>query len=82
VQVSLAGVGLWLRSLGRLPGGQTVLRPDVEPFLYDSPCGFGTPGQVTPATLRAMRHAAQFSATPARWVRPAMPPGSHPPAWP
>ncbi len=79
VQVSLAGVGLWLRSLGRLDHGLAATRPDVTPWLEDNACGFGPGGQ---GTLRAVRHAAQLSATPARWARPAMPPGSHAPVWP
>jgi hypothetical protein len=33
------------------------------------------------ATLRALRHAPRFSATPAGLDLPAMPPGSHTPAW-
>jgi len=79
VQVSLAGVGRWLRGLGRVPDGLAARAPDVQPLLEDSTCGFGPGGQ---AVLRAMRHAAEFSATPARWRRPAMPPGSHAPVWP
>jgi hypothetical protein len=79
VQVSLAGVGGWLRRLGRVADGLAAQRPDLAPYLEDSVCGFGRNGR---GTLRAMRHAAQFSATPAGWVRPSMPPGSHPPAWP
>jgi hypothetical protein len=34
-----------------------------------------------PARLRALRHAPRFSATPAGLDLPAMPPGSHAPAW-
>ena len=79
VQVSLAGVGLWLRSLGRMDNGLAAIRPDITPWLEDSTCGFGPGGQ---GTLRAVRHPAQLSATPARWVRPSMPPGSHAPVWP
>ena len=104
VAVSLAGVGLWLRSLGRVAarsvaqsatqsaagaqGGaagkvSAPTRPAIEPWLDETACGFGDAGQPGGmATLRAVRHAAQFSATPARWVRPSMPPGSHPPVWP
>ncbi|MBL8352827.1 MAG: CoA transferase [Burkholderiaceae bacterium] len=78
VQVSLAGVGHWLRSLGRVRDGFAVQRPAIEPWLEDSRCGFGEGGQ---AVLRALRHAAQFSATPAGFDRPSMPPGSHPPSW-
>lgn len=81
VRVTLAGVGAWLRSLGRVADGLAALRPDVAPYLEDSPCGFGPDGGPGTATLRAMRHAATFSATPAGWVQPSMPPGSHPPAW-
>ena len=79
VQVSLAGVGLWLRSLGRMDKGLAAARPDITPWLQDSTCGFGAGGQ---GALRAVRHPAQLSATPARWVRPSMPPGSHAPVWP
>jgi crotonobetainyl-CoA:carnitine CoA-transferase CaiB-like acyl-CoA transferase len=79
VEVSLAGVGLWLRSLGRLDDGLAATKPDITPWLEDSACGFGRNGQ---ARLRAVRHAAQLSLTPARWLRPSMPPGSHAPVWP
>jgi hypothetical protein len=74
VRVSLAGVGQWLRSLGRIAGGWSVPRPAFDPYLEESDSGYGR--------LVGMRHAAQFSATPARWLRPSMPPGSHPPVWP
>ena len=74
VAVSLAGVGHWLRGLGRVAGGLACTAPPLAPYLDESPSGFGL--------LRAMRHAPQFSATPAAWPRPAMPPGSHAPAWP
>jgi hypothetical protein len=39
----------------------------------ESESGFGR--------LVAIRHAAQMSATPARWVHPSAPLGSHAPAW-
>lgn len=81
VRVSLAGVGAWLRSLGRVADGLAVQRPDIAPYLEDSPCGFAQHGGTGTARLRAVRHAAWFSATPAVWVRPSMPPGSHAPAW-
>ena len=79
VEVTLAGVGHWLRSLGRVAGGLATQAPDIAPYLEDSLCGFGKPGA---GRLRAVRHAAVFSATPAGWDRPSMPPGSHPPLWP
>lgn len=74
VQVSLAGVGRWLRSLGRVPQGFDAQRPPFEPYLDASVSGFGR--------LVALRHAARFSRTPAVWRRPSMPPGTHAPRWP
>jgi crotonobetainyl-CoA:carnitine CoA-transferase CaiB-like acyl-CoA transferase len=74
VRVSLAQTARWLRTLGRVPDGIGSATPAIEPFLEITDSGFGT--------LAAVRHAAKFSATPARWSRVSMPPGSHPPAWP
>ncbi|VTU17664.1 Formyl-coenzyme A transferase [Variovorax sp. SRS16] len=74
VQVSLAQTGHWLRGLGRVPHGLAAARPDFAPWLETSTSGFGE--------LRAMRHSAQLSRTPAAWPRPSMPPGSDPPVWP
>jgi hypothetical protein len=77
VRVSLAQTGRWLWNLGRLPDGLKTadLKADaVLPFVEDAPSGFGP--------LRAVSHSAVLSKTPARWVRPAMPLGSHPAQWP
>jgi crotonobetainyl-CoA:carnitine CoA-transferase CaiB-like acyl-CoA transferase len=76
VQVSLAGVGGWLRGLGRVPvlQGQPAVRPPIEPYMETVDSGFGR--------LQVLRHAARFSATPAHWRRASMPPGSHPACWP
>jgi crotonobetainyl-CoA:carnitine CoA-transferase CaiB-like acyl-CoA transferase len=73
VQVSLAGVGRWLRGLGRT-APVAPERPPLAPYVETLDSGFGR--------LQTLRHAAQFSATPAHWRRPSMPPGSHPAAWP
>lgn len=73
VQLSLAQTGQWLRGLGRVPGGSAVTKPQLDPFLETSACGFGE--------LRAVRHSAQLDRTPAHWDRLSMPPGSDPPAW-
>ena len=81
VRVCLAGVGLWLRSLGRQADGLATQAPSLAPWLEHSPCGFGT-GPAGSGVLQALRHPAQFSATPARWRRQSMPPGSHAPVWP
>ncbi len=79
VRISLAGVGLWLRSLGRQPGGLAAQRPDITPLLEDSPSGFGLTGK--PGVLRAVRPAAWFPTLPLPGLLPSMPPGSHPPVW-
>ena len=76
VQVSLAGVGHWLRGLGRVSALQALQaqRPPIDPYVEAVDSGFGR--------LQVLRHAAHFSATPVRWRRDSMPPGSHPPRWP
>jgi hypothetical protein len=74
VQVSLAQTGHWVRGLGRVEAGLSAAKPDAQPYMETSASGFGE--------LVAMRHSARLSRTPARWRRPAMPPGTHAPAWP
>lgn len=77
VRVSLAGVGHWLRQMGQRPQDLATVPPAADEFealMDEQYSGFGR--------LRALRHTAQFSRTPAGWTRPAMPPGSHAPAWP
>jgi len=76
VRVSLACTGEWIKRLGRLDAGLSApgLAPaDIDAALEESGSGFGR--------MRATRHAARLSATPPRWDLPAMPLGSHAPAW-
>src|SRR5581483_7803446 len=77
VRVSLAQTGHWIRSLGRDPDG--LRRPDpkidaVRGRLDEVDSGFGR--------LTTVRHAADFEETPARWMRPSVPLGTHQAAWP
>ncbi|MCK1516733.1 CoA transferase [Bradyrhizobium sp. 190] len=77
VQVSLAQTGRWLWNLGRVADGlntRDLTGEIVRPFIEEASSGFGA--------LRAVRHSAVLSKTPAFWARPAMPLGSHPPQWP
>lgn len=77
VRVSLARSGRWLQSLGRLANGLDCPEPApalIAGLLAEQESGFGK--------LAALRHTAQLSETPARWIRPAVPLGSHPPRWP
>lgn len=74
VQVSLAGVGHWMRSMGRVAQGVNAKAPAFMPYLETFESGFGR--------LVALRHAAEFSHTPAHWARPSVPPGTHAACWP
>lgn len=77
VRVSLAATGRWLWNLGRVDNGFAATSPqraEVGDFLEDSASPFGA--------MRAVQHAAELSATPAIWTRPAVPLGTHPPVWP
>ena len=77
VRLSLARTGLWLRSLGRSDNGFALADPgpaDVADLLESAISPFGA--------VRHVRHAARMERNPARWERPAVPLGSHPPAWP
>src|SRR5215216_2965397 len=77
VRVSLAHTGRWLWNLGRITDGfktRDLTGEAVTPFIEEVGSGFGA--------LRSVRHSAILSKTPAFWARPAMPLGSHPPAWP
>jgi crotonobetainyl-CoA:carnitine CoA-transferase CaiB-like acyl-CoA transferase len=77
VRVSLAQTGRWLWNLGRVADGlatEDLKGEAVGAFAEEVASGFGP--------LRAIRHSAQLSKTPAFWALPAMPLGSHPPQWP
>ena len=74
VRVSLARTAQWLRELGRVASGSAGPKPNFEGLMQTEPSGYGT--------LTTTRHAAVFSRTPVGRMRPSMPPGSHPLAWP
>lgn len=77
VRVSLAATGRWIWNLGRVESGFSCplpARDDVADLLVESRSPFGL--------MSGVRHAAQLSATPAGWTRPAVPLGTHPPVWP
>ena len=74
VRVSLAQTGHWLRGLGRVPGGLSIAKPGLAPYVETTASGFGE--------LAALRHGAMLERTPAAWPRPSMPPGSHAARWP
>ncbi len=74
VRVSLARTAQWLRELARVEHGFDAPPADFTGVMETLPSGYGE--------LKAMRHAAELSHTPAHWKRPSAPPGTHPLAWP
>jgi crotonobetainyl-CoA:carnitine CoA-transferase CaiB-like acyl-CoA transferase len=77
VRVSLAQTGHWLANLGRLPHGLDFPDPghdEVADLLGAMDTPFGR--------LTYVEHAAKLSQTPAQWVRPPVPLGTHAPVWP
>ena len=76
VRVSLAQTGRWVDALGRVDGRRTpdLTLETIDDLLADMDTPFGRLRHVVPA--------ARLSETPAFWSRPAVPPGTHAPAWP
>jgi crotonobetainyl-CoA:carnitine CoA-transferase CaiB-like acyl-CoA transferase len=75
-EVSLARTGHWLRDLGRVNGGFGL--PDIgaaeaSAYLETLSSGYGS--------LAAIRHAAHLSVTPAAFMRPSVPYGTHRPSF-
>ena len=75
-RLSLAQTGRWLDGLGRVDGmGKPDFRiDDIGDLLGQSESPFGR--------LRYVAPAARLSETPAVWATPAVPLGTHEPAWP
>lgn len=78
VRVSLCQTAQWVHGLGRLAGEPRDWPDprieDIADLLTDS---------VTPhGRLRHLAPVARLSETPARWSRPSVPLGTHPPRWP
>jgi crotonobetainyl-CoA:carnitine CoA-transferase CaiB-like acyl-CoA transferase len=76
VRVSLARTALWLRGLGRVDNGFNAADfglDAIDDRLESAPSGYGE--------LKAVKHAAVLSETPALWMRPPTPFGTHPPRW-
>eukprot|EP01037_Dinobryon_pediforme_P002635 gene2635-2675_t len=77
VEVSLARTAHWLRGLGRTPhrvSAKAQTEADIADLLETTASPFGT--------MRAIRHAAMLSETPAHWTRPSVPLGTHTASWP
>ena len=77
VRVSLAATGRWIWTFGRLENGfpARFLHARMSPTYWKT-------ADRRSATMCGVRHAARLSATPAAWMRPSVPLGTHPPVWP
>lgn len=76
VEVSLAGVGHWLRQLGRVADGLATPDPGrdaVTGFLETTDSGFGR--------LEAIAHPGRIAGGRSADVRPTVPLGTDPPHW-
>lgn len=78
VRVSLCQTQEWLNRLGRVDvDWRTIPDPtvdDVADLLIETDGPYGR--------VRHVRPVVELSETPARWRRPAVPPGTSPPEWP
>jgi crotonobetainyl-CoA:carnitine CoA-transferase CaiB-like acyl-CoA transferase len=80
VRASLAGAGHWIRRHGLLEPAEYAHLPAELPadelrallMEHQSPIG----------RITHLAPVVQMSETPARWARPSVPRGYHPPAWP
>jgi crotonobetainyl-CoA:carnitine CoA-transferase CaiB-like acyl-CoA transferase len=79
VRVSLSQTGMWVRGLG-------VAGPDrldaVSPFQADETARYLVTSQSGYGPMSHLRPPVEMSATPTRWIRPTVPLGTHPAAWP
>jgi len=76
VRVALAQTGRWVDALGRVDGRGTSLPTlaDIDDLVTTIETPFGRLTHVVPA--------ARLDETPCFWSRPAVPLGTHEPAWP
>jgi len=76
VRVSLAQTGHWLAGLGRVSDGfvcPDIALAEIGDLLDTTDTPFGR--------ITSVRHAARLADTPAHWVRPPVPLGTHAPVW-
>jgi crotonobetainyl-CoA:carnitine CoA-transferase CaiB-like acyl-CoA transferase len=80
VRISLAQVGKWLVDLGEVAA--EAARGAAEEFTAAELESWSMVSQTPSGPLKHLRPVVRLSATPARWARPSVPLGHHPPAWP
>jgi hypothetical protein len=77
VRVSLAQTGRWITELGRTESDARDLHEQTREDAAD----FGTETDTPFGRLWHMAPVVQLSETPPRWVKPAVPLGTHEPVW-
>jgi crotonobetainyl-CoA:carnitine CoA-transferase CaiB-like acyl-CoA transferase len=80
VRISLAGTGHWLRQQGLIDASAYAGLPSDLPADELKTCLMESDSPV--GRLTHLAPVARMSETPARWARPAVPLGTHPPVWP
>jgi crotonobetainyl-CoA:carnitine CoA-transferase CaiB-like acyl-CoA transferase len=80
VRASLAQTGMWLHRLGR--SGDVERSRDAAPLSRDEIESWSLESETPWGRLRHLGPCVELSETPARWVRPTVPLGTHPPRWP
>ncbi len=80
VRASLATAGRWIVERGTLPDAAWRAAPaDLPP---ETVAGLCTEVDAPDGRVRYLAPIVRMSETPARWARPPVPLGYHPPAWP
>lgn len=80
VRASLAQTGMWLHRLGgRTSDGDAGAPDGLE---AEEIARLSTSSDTPYGRLTHLAPVVRLSETPARWARPSVPPGTHPPRWP
>ena len=80
VRISLAQAGRWLVGRGEVPAAELENVP--ADFTPAEIVRWSTTSVTPDGRLRHLAPVIQLSETPARWARPTVPLGHHPPEWP
>jgi crotonobetainyl-CoA:carnitine CoA-transferase CaiB-like acyl-CoA transferase len=80
VRISLAQVGKWIVDLGEVPAAELAGVP--EDFAAEELEAWSMVSDTPSGRLRHLKPVVRMSETPARWARPSVPLGYHPPIWP
>ena len=80
VRISLAQVGRWLVGRGQVP--EAELKSVPKEFTPAEIARWSMTSDTPHGRLQHLGPVIRLSETPARWTRPTVPLGYHPPVWP